>query len=193
MKLSILLLTLFLAACGTGRKAADDTLDSGTTVRGVSTLLAENPEMLRETVIDVIGEGEGADEALDIIGRYEADLGFVLGARTSGATIADTTDSPVRYRGQDELANRYQNPDAGRGTVTSSPERVRIDRFVRNSLSVAMIGLNECYVNFNETGEDRCARRGLAHGYIALISNPSPAQKTDVIEKIKFLQAPLLK
>lgn len=167
MKLSILLLTLFLAGCGTGKRAADGTMEAGSAVRGVSTLLAENPEMLRKTVIGLIGEGAGADAAREIIDRYEADLGFVQGERPSGATIADS--------------------------ATASPSSERIQRFLRNSLSVAMIGLNECYVNFNETGEDRCARRGLAHGYIALISNPSPAQKADVIQKMKFLQGSLLK
>lgn len=154
MKIWIVLLTVLLAGCGTGKESAESAMEEGSAARGISAMSAENPELLREKVMSLIGEGREAGAALEIIQRYEADLGFVADGDFSGA---------------------------------------RVRRFVRNSLAVAMIGVNECYENFNETGEDRFARRGLAHGYIALISNPSPSQRSDVMSKMKILQAPFLK
>jgi len=190
----IVVLVFVLTGCGTGEKITDSTAGGDNKVPGVSMVLAENPEMLREKVMGMIGEGYEANAALEIIDRYEADLGFVVGERPTSATIADSAAaSEVPLYSGIRPGFVGGDPSSNNRTAAASQTSDRIRRFIRNSLSVAMIGLNECYENFSETSDDRFARRGLAHGYIALISEPSPAQKTSVIEKMKVLQEPFLK
>ncbi len=194
MKNMLLLLALCAAGCGTGQQTSETAPDGAFDARGISPLLAGEPEKLRERVLVLIGEGAGSEAALEIIDRYEADLGFMLGERSSGATIADSAaaSEAALYSGiQTGIVGG--DPRAGRKTVTAPPSSERIRRFVRNSLAVALIGLNECHQNFSETGNDRFARRGLAHGYIALISDPSPSQESDIIGKMRVLQVPFLK
>jgi hypothetical protein len=195
MKTMMLAVTLFLIGCGTGKKTAERMTEGGTATGGVTALLAEDPEKLRETVMGLIGEGPDAEPALEIIDRYEADLGFVMGERSTSATIADSATSSFVPPGEMNAVDRPRGLTPVKTDVSgkNTPASDRIRSFTRSSLSVAIIGLNECHRNFMETGDDRFARRGLAHGYLALISDPSPTQEAQVLEKMEVLQTPLLK
>jgi len=185
---------LLIAGCGTGDETVRPSAVDEEGHRGVTTLVAEHPEKLREVVMDLIGEGPESEPALEIVDRYESDLRFVLDEISSRATVADSAASSSIPQSERSLENRYMgNAQPPNPSTSSTPSGERIRRFAHNSLSVATIGLNECHQNFIETGDVRFARRGLAHGYIALVSEPSPAQKSLVIEKMKVLQEPLLK
>ncbi|HLB00417.1 MAG TPA: hypothetical protein VJO14_03440 [Bacteroidota bacterium] len=192
MKTICAILMIMLAGCAAGQKTAGDGPEAGGTTRGVSAVIAEDPEKLRETVIDLIGDGPGAMPALETIARYEDDLRFVLGERSAAENMADSEATREAPLYDNSLAQRYVT-ETIKPLVTGDSRADRLRRFTRSSLAVAIIGINECYENFTETGDERFARKGLAHGYIALISDPSPTQKSRVIERMTALQEPLLK
>lgn len=199
MKMICVIFGLMLAGCATGDRATGSGSGGGNHtsdaegVRGISALIAEHPEKLRDVVVGLIGDGPEGESALEIIDRYEDDLRFVLGEPIPGGTIADPAMASgiPEYSGtQPGVVGGVMPPKIARPVGSHFADRIR--RFTRNSLSVAMIGLNECYDNFKESGDDRFARRGLAHGYLALISEPSPTQKSQVIQKMKILQEPFI-
>jgi len=186
------LLLFLVAGCGTGDEAVRPSAADGAGQGGVTTLVAEHPEKLREVVMDLIGEGPESEAAIGIIDRYESDLRFVLDGSSATTTVADSAAaSEVSLSTGTGIVGGAASVQKTTAIPSSPADRVR--RFVQNSLSVAMIGLNECYENYDKTKDPRFAMRGLAHGYIALISDPSHKQRSTVVDKMKVLQEHRLK